>query len=420
MPRLQESELIAARVMLQQCGGNQTEAARRLGINRVVLRHRLAEAERRLGVAPAAEAAPKLGGTAEDRERVALRDEVARLTRALKDAHRKALDDDAMCELLGSVLDNPVEPPTWTLPPRFKKKRGAVAPEVPVTMWADWHLGERVDPTEVNGANAYNLEIAEARVRRLVDSTLKLCTRYHTGNYPGIVVNLTGDFVSGGLHPELAKADEEESIPAALRARDWIAAGLTRFADHFGSVYVPAVAGNHGRNTHKPEFKRYVYKNFDWLIYQLLIRHFKNDPRVRIDVRPSNDVHYRVYGVRYLLVHGDQLGVRGGDGIIGAIGPIMRGEIKKAGQSSAIGLDYDMLLMGHWHQSLWLPRAIVANSLKGFDEYARLALGAKPTQPSQPLWFVHPARGVTSHWDLYVDEPPAAATEWCSVLREAA
>ena len=27
---------------------------------------------------------------------------------------------------------------------------------------------------------------------------------------------------------------------------------------------------------------------------------------------------------------------------------------------------------GHWHQELLLPRAIVSNTLKGFDEYARL------------------------------------------------
>jgi hypothetical protein len=77
-------------------------------------------------------------------------------------------------------------------------------------------------------------------------------------------------------------------------------------------------------------------------------------------------------------------------GIIGAIGPIMRGEIKKSGQSAALGLEYDINIMGHWHQELLLPRAIVCNTLKGFDEYARLQLGAKPTRPSQPLWFVHP------------------------------
>jgi hypothetical protein len=57
-------------------------------------------------------------------------------------------------------------------------------------------------------------------------------------------------------------------------------------------------------------------------------------------------VHYRVYGLRFLLNHGDMLGVKGGDGIIGAIGPIMRGEIKKSGQSAALGLEYDINIMG--------------------------------------------------------------------------
>jgi hypothetical protein len=66
----------------------------------------------------------------------------------------------------------------------------------------------------------------------------------------------------------------------------------------------------------------------------------------------------------------------------GAIGPIMHGEIKKAGQSAALGLEYDLCIMGHWHQELWLPRALVCNTLKGFDEYARNQLGAKPTWPS--------------------------------------
>jgi hypothetical protein len=74
---------------------------------------------------------------------------------------------------------------------------------------------------------------------------------------------------------------------------------------------------------------------------------YLSDPTVQVDIRDSNDVHYRVYGLRFLLNHGDMLGVRGGDGIIGAIGPIMRGEIKKSGQSASLGLEYDILVMGH-------------------------------------------------------------------------
>src|SRR5262249_30868586 len=158
--------------------------------------------------------------------------------RKLKEAHRQALDEDAMRALLGTMADEPVKEPSWlTAPAPNKRVTGKPTPEVPVCMFADWHLGEQVDPEEVNGVNQFNMAIAEARVGRLVDGITKLCTCYHVNNYPGIVIPLAGDFVSGGLHPELAKTDELESIPAALRARDLLVAALTRLADRFGSVY---------------------------------------------------------------------------------------------------------------------------------------------------------------------------------------
>jgi hypothetical protein len=108
-----------------------------------------------------------------------------------------------------------------------------------------------------------------------------------------------------------------------------------------------------------------------------------------------------------MLTHGDMLGGKGGDGIIGSIGPISRGEIKFRGAAASAGQEYDTLVMGHWHQQLWLPRAIVAKCLKGFDEYARLSLRATPSAPSQPLWFMHPTRGFTSRWDIKADAPRA-------------
>jgi hypothetical protein len=147
-----------------------------------------------------------------------------------------------------------------------------------MTGWADWHLVEVVEAHEVHNYNAYRTAIAKARVQKLFDKTIYLASEHHTGNYPGIVVNLVGDMVSGGLHPELLKTDELEVIPAALKAIDWIVTGLTRIKGRFGKVYVPAVCGNHGRNTAKPEFKRYAKKNLDYLISRIVERHFADDP----------------------------------------------------------------------------------------------------------------------------------------------
>lgn len=375
--------------------------------------------------APANDTEPsryRLGGSAQDREVIRLRDENARLKREIEGQHRAALDEDETRRILGLMGDATCQAPKWLLrvPARRSDKNTS---EVPVLMLADWHRGEVVSKEETNGVNEYNSRIMEERVRRVIERAIRLAHEHGPGNYPGIVTTLLGDFVSGGLHPELAKSDDELPMVSALKCRDLLVWALTTLADVFGQVYAPAVCGNHGRLTPKPEFKNYSYKNADWLIYQMLIRHFEavRDDRVRIDVRPSNEVVFRVFGKRFLAMHGDMLGVKGGDGIIGSLGPILRGEIKTRGSAASSGIDYDHLLIGHWHQPLWLPRVFVSNTIKGFDEYAKNALRAQPSTPSQGMFFVHPTHGITSRWEIYAEVPRKADGEaWVSVFNPGA
>jgi len=362
-----------------------------------------------------------LGGTAADRKIVTLTSEVARLRKALREAHTEQTMDEAVLDIIGDLYNAPSSPPDWLEAYKFDHRVGT---EVPVVMFADWHCSEVVSKGETNGFNEFNLTVADARIQRLVENTISLCREHHNKSYPGIVCALVGDFVSGALHPELAKTDELEILPTVLWVLDRLEAAIKKLADEFGQVYVPCVAGNHGRNTLKPEFKRYAYKNFDWLIYQLLARRFAvaGDERVSFQIEETNMAFFRIFNKRFMLVHGDQMGVKGGDGIIGAIGPIMRGTIKVRGQQMSMGRDFDFLLLGHWHQMLWLPQAIVAGSLKGFDEYAQNSLRAVPALPSQPLFFVHPKYGITSRWEIYLEKPKAtdAAAPWVSVFKEAA
>lgn len=361
---------------------------------------------------------PKLDASEETRDRLAHNSEVARLREEIKKLHREAIDDEAIKILLGRIKAAPVDPPKWM---REAEKKGAATAEVPVAIWSDWHMGEVVSKEETWGINEYNPEISERRIRSLVDSTIRICRDYHNpAVYPGIVINLLGDFISGAIHPELAKTDAEEQIPSALRCRDILVWAIDSIVEEFKRVYLPCAAGNHARNTQRPEFKRYVYNSFDWLIYQLLARHYEGRKEVVIDIPATNEVYYRVFGQRYLAMHGDMMGVKGGDGIIGALGPIARGEVKVGKQSAAIGRDFDRLLIAHWHQEIALPRIAVANTLKGFDEFAKNALRAPPSTPSQPLWFVHPKRPQTSYWNITVEEPAdAAVSDWVSFPRAA-
>lgn len=359
-----------------------------------------------------------LGGTAADRKIVRLEKEVNRLRSSLREAHSDSDMRETVRQVLGQLVEAEPNPPTW-LTEKPRRSAGKHF-EVPVLSFADWHCSETVSKAQTEGANEFNLEIADRRIQRLVNSAIDLCRNHHGKDYPGIVVNLVGDFISGALHEELAKSDEIEVLPTVLWVLDRLEAALRRLIEEFGYVFVPCVPGNHGRNTKRPEFKNYVFKNLDWLIYQLLAKRFEGDDRIVFSIPESGLAFYRIYGKRFMLIHGDQMGVKGGDGIIGAIGPIMRGEIKVRNQQMTLGRDYDYLVLGHWHQSLWLPRAIVSNCLKGFDEYAANSLRAVPSTPSQPLFFVQAKWGITSRWEVYCEDPAgkSEAAPWISVFGE--
>jgi len=332
------------------------------------------------------------------------------LKKQLKTLHLQEDTAESIRRTIFQLAEHTPEPPAWLTGKGVKNgERGG-----PMTIWSDWHYGEVVNPDEVGGHNRFNSSIAKKRVERLVNTTIDLCFN-HMGRadvaYPGIVVCLAGDMIGGDIHEELMATNDRTPHQAVNDLTDLIAAGLEQLADKFGRVFVPCVVGNHGRATRKPRMKGRVFTNYDWSIYCNLERHFRKDERVRFAVPPGADCHFKVFGHRFLLTHGDSLGVKGGDGIIGALGPILRGAIKVGRSEAAIGNDFDTLLIGHWHQYIPHPGLICNNSLKGYDEYAMLALRAKPALPSQALWFVHPEHGITAHWQVYLEGQKKAERE---------
>jgi hypothetical protein len=348
-----------------------------------------------------------------ERTILALRDEIATLKTKLKASMREDLSTERVRAQIFGLADAQPDPPQWLL----TEHAPPGSPGVPVTIWSDWHWGEVVDRRQMGGVNEYNLTIAHERVRKLVDRTIDLCLRHMVNpDYPGIVICLGGDMISGEIHQELAETNEVTTMQTLVDLEGVLIWAITTMADHFGKVFLPCVVGNHGRGTMKPRAKNRTYTSFEWLLYTHLERHFKADDRVQFYIPTETDAHFVCYGHRYMLTHGDSLGVKGGDGIIGALGPIMRGAIKTRASEGNMGREYDHILMGHWHQLLWLPGCIVNSSLKGFDEYARLFLRARPEPPQQALWFSHPKRGPTFRVAVQVEDGPVLDDEWLTWL----
>lgn len=371
-------------------------------------RRRAIEARRgiKLSVGPAAEAAPQVDQPdPNDLELRALRAQVAA-------ARQDQLDAEYVRRKILGLSRSVIDPPDWLL----KQPSAGGELGVPTLFASDWHWAEVVDPRQINGANEYSLPIAHRRARRMVEKTIHLLRNCFTGaRYPGIVFALGGDMVSGDIHEELQATNEIEIMPTVVDLIGVLAWCIRTLADEFGQVFVPCVTGNHGRNTKKIRAKGRAFTSFDWLVYVMLAKLLEGDERVAFLIPDGPDASWRVYGTRYLLTHGDQF--RGGDGMIGALGPIIRGDHRKRGRNGQIGADYDVLLLGHWHQLIQLQRLIVNGSLKGYDEYA-FSNNFPYERARQALWITHPAHGITFSMPVNVDDNNArqgvAAAEWVS------
>jgi len=337
-----------------------------------------------------------------------------RLERAAKSAEQATLTQAEVRESIFKLAGEPAAPPEWIS--QSHSIAGAGITGVPMTIWSDWHLGETVDMAETNGSNAYNLAIAGARLQKLVDKTVSLCKEHMVNTeYPGIIVMLGGDMVTGEIHDELTRTNDADPLPTVLWARDNIVAGLKRLADVFGRVFVPCVAGNHGRMSKRIEHKHFAVRNYDWLISTLCEKYFHDvgDTRVKFFIPESNEAAFRVYDHKYLLLHGHDLGTSGGDGIIGALGPIMRGRMKVGNQQRSFGLDFDTLVVGHWHQYITIRGLIVNGTMKGFDGFARSGIRAPYEPATQALWFNHPKYGITARWPIFLQSAgPASEKSW--------
>jgi hypothetical protein len=404
MDHLTDAELVAT--LRQAEDTTAAEAAIALGISTRALRERKALAKARGLTAESAVLDPLDKAKAK----------IARLEADNKGLTRAALSAEQVRQEIYGLSNAVPEPPKWML----SAARNIKTPGVPMTLWSDWHWGEVVNPAEVGGVNRYDMATAQDRVRELVKRTV-LLAKHHMVRpvYPGIVVCLGGDMITGAIHEELALTNWGTVQEQFLQVQEALIWGLTQMADTFGKVFVPCVVGNHGRNTIKSHMKGRVFQNYEWNLYQQIERHFRKDKRLRFLIPNETDAFFTVYDHRFLLTHGDTLGVKGGDGIIGAIGPITRGTFKVGRSEAQIGRDFDTLLMGHWHT--YIPRgdavpAIVNGSLIGYNEYARLGLRVPYGRPSQALWFVHPDHGITAQWQVWVDEKHRSneGAEWLS------
>ena len=372
--------------------GSKAAAAVDLGISRSTLRTRLDIATRE-GILPT----PGIATTS-DSKILEMKDEIRTLRAELRQTQRSSLTVDNVRKDILHLRDTNPDPPSWVLKPSSKSADSN--PGVPASIWSDWHWGEVVDPDSVYNFNTFNIRTGHERVRLLSKKVVHLshnCIN-HDGPYPGIVLCLGGDMLSGDIHEELSETNELTQIEALLDLRGALIWAIDKMREAFGKVFITGVIGNHSRTTRKPRAKQQVVRNMDWLLYVMLEHHYQDvgAKDIAFSIPVDNESLFNIYDHRYLLQHGDTIGAFGGDGIIGELGPITRGDFKMRRSLGGLNVEYDTMLLGHWHHLIRLGGVMVNGSLKGYCEYAK-KIKAKPELPQQLFWFTRPNGRIV--WD---------------------
>lgn len=387
-PLLTDAQLQETMRALAATGGNVVHAAAALGIPRGTLEHRKREAERRGFALPVAQP--------QQPDKISDAVEIASLRRQLREAQS------------GSTLE------TWAKSVIFKANEKALTAEpakwlndktktpspagIPTLLLSDLHWGEVVRASEVGHVNSYDLRTAQQRFQSVIDKTVVLLRDHVIGDYPGIVVCLGGDMISGSIHDELVETNAGTVMEQTLNMFEHLQTGIRRLADEFGKVHLPCVTGNHGRSNKKWQAKQRARLSYEWLMYQFLERAFSGDERVTFQIPDGPDTDYDLLGTRYRLTHGDSF--KAGDSIIGPIGPVTRGALKRGRMADAMGSPFDVMLLGHWHTLTWGANFIINGSLKGFDEFA-MSLSITPEPPTQALWLTNEKHGRTIQLPVY-------------------
>ena len=341
-------------------------------------------------------------------EEIAEKDERIRLlSRDLKKLEKEVVSQRTIRQEIFKLAKEKHVLPKWCIDKNYKELKNS--PGVPVLLCSDWHCGEVVDPLSINNINSYDLSIMEKRAKTLITTTVNLLKHNNLISpiYPGFVFALGGDMISGDIHDELKETNEMQSIPTVLHLSNILIECIDTLIKEFKNVLIPTVTGNHGRNTLKIRAKQRAHTSYDWLLYQILEKHYEEkyknckDKPVKFLSSLGTDQHFQVYNTKFMLTHGDTF--RSGDSVIGPVGPIIRGDQKTRARDSQIDLSYNIMLLGHFHQLMYHSRFISNGSLIGANEYSLNILRAPYELPKQALFIVHPQFGINYKMDVLVE-----------------
>jgi hypothetical protein len=249
---------------------------------------------------------------------------------------------------------------------------------IPIFIWSDWHVEERIEKSKVLGRNEMNLEVAERRAEKCATSTVKMIRHVReSSRVDSVFLFLGGDFITGDIHEELCETNLLGPAEATCFAYELICKGLETIAaeKYLKTIRVACAVGNHGRTTKKMRFKNGKEKSFESIIYAMLAKRF-GSKRFQWEITSGGvGMSYLAPHFAIRTCHGHQVRYQGGVG--GLTIPLAKW-IYRQDQTLPAGWN----LIGHHHQyGMPTNRCLSNGSLIGWSEYA--TENGFPFEPAQ-------------------------------------
>lgn len=304
---------------------------------------------------------------------------------------------DAAQDRLGVALqirDIPRARASVSAPTGTGKRRSE---SVPIMLCSDWHCGGVVKPGHVSGLNEFDLGIFHTRAAALFRNALKVIEMARsTVDVQQMVLWLGGDLIDNQLHPDQAQTQELTPTQQIVECERAIVSGLDYLLREAGldRIIVPCSVGNHGRTTTKQQSNA-AQNSYEWLMYQSLRRHYRDEPRIEWHVDDGNILYLDVLGHKLRFHHGDAIKYGGG---VGGITIPMNKWIYR----QDVGIRANHTFLGHFHTLTVGGSFSVNGSLIGATPYS-IKLGFPPERPQQLMRFIDSDRGFTLSAPILAD-----------------
>lgn len=212
--------------------------------------------------------------------------------------HRNALArqirNEARAEELLEIVRNTVIP----LPEiDFEPKPTTTEHKCLYALVSDLHYGISFKSV----AGSYDKEIARERMAKYAAEIIRIGKDVDT-----LYISLMGDMISGGIHPSIRVEERENVVQQVIGAAELISKFIYTLSQHFFSVIVNSVDGNHSRIERNVE-DSVRNEKLDILIPWFCKARLAEQKNVKfVDSELDSTIaNFNIYGKEYVVVHGD-------------------------------------------------------------------------------------------------------------------